>query len=149
MEIIRKRLADQPGGEVVRLFADRRTLQKRRWRGVAEDQRVFGFDLDEPLPDGAAFFEDGCRHYVVSQTPEPVLEVRLTDGDAEKTALLGWMFGNLHFPVEIVAGHLRTADDPAVRQMLKRERIAFSTEERVFRPLSVAAHHHHNHHHEH
>ena len=32
---------------------DRYTLAKRRWRGVAEDGREFGFDLEAPLADGA------------------------------------------------------------------------------------------------
>ena len=34
---------------IVILTADRATLAKRRWRGVAQDGREFGFDLDHVL----------------------------------------------------------------------------------------------------
>ena len=37
----------------VELVADRFKLQKRRWRGQAEDGSDFGFELSEPLEHGA------------------------------------------------------------------------------------------------
>lgn len=127
----------------VYLKADRIQLAKRRWRGVAEDEKVFGFDLESPLNHADCFFahEDTC--YVIEQTPESVLVVAYDD--PEFAPQLGWMIGNLHFPAQFVSGVIIVQDDLAVRQMLERNHISFSEEERVFCPLSAAGHHHHHH----
>lgn len=126
MEIVREAGAPSTG-EPVKLLVDRLTLAKRRWRGVAENGREFGFDLDVPLRDGDAFASD----YVIAQAPEPVLEMR-----AAQPARLGWMLGNLHFPIELNGDVIRVGDDVAVRQMLEREHVPFTAAERVFRPLA-------------
>ena len=46
MKLIERMLAERAGdeGERVELRAERRKFLKRRWRGVAEDGREFGFD---------------------------------------------------------------------------------------------------------
>lgn len=121
------------------LAVDRLTLAKRRWRGLAEDGREFGFDLDHALEDGAIIFQNENACYHLAQKPEPVLEIFL--GATPEAAFLGWSLGNLHFPVEIVYEILRVIDDPAVRQMLERERIAYTAAERVFHPIKSAHHH--------
>jgi urease accessory protein len=128
----------------VRVPVERLVLAKRRWRGVAEDGREFGFDLEAPLPDGAAIFQSDAAVYVLAQKYEPVLEVQTAEcgirsgGDA---ARLGWMIGNLHFQIEIVEEVVRVVDDPAVRQLFEREGIAYTACKRVFHPLSGGHHH--------
>ncbi len=126
---------------VARVPVDRLTLAKRRWRGVAEDGREFGFDLDWPLTDGATVFQDESR-FVIAQKYEPVLEVRI----AVEAARLGWMIGNLHFQIQITDEVVRVADDPALRLLFERERIAFVACARVFLPLGGSAPHGHHHH---
>jgi urease accessory protein len=147
MEIIREALSRKtPGLSRIQLKVDRTTLAKRRWRGVAEDGREFGFDLHHPLADGDAFFGNGPAIYVIEQKPELVLEIRIADTGlhhAADFARLGWMIGNLHFPLALDGDTVLTADDPALRQLFERERIAFTAGERVFRPLAGAHSHEH------
>ena len=126
----------------VPLRVDRTTLAKRRWRGVAEDGREFGFDLEEPMNHGAHFFADGRDHYVIEQTPEDVLEIRLQT--LEQAARLAWNLGNLHFGVQVLAEAVRVTEDPAVLQFLSREGVAFERVRCVFQPYSLADHHHHH-----
>ena len=143
MEIIRHALpASAPRGvlEIV-LAADRLTLAKRRWRGVADDGREFGFDLGEPLRDGAAFFSEGGATYVLVQRAEPVLEIPM--GSPMESAKAAWLVGNLHFPVQLAADIIRVADDPSLRQMAAREGIVFSEARRVFHPIYAAHSHGH------
>ena len=135
MELIAKALLQPaPGLERIKLPVERLTLAKRRWRGVADDGCEFGFDLDTPLADGAVVFQSEAAVYVVAQKYEPVLEIAL-GADSPTAARLGWMIGNLHFQIEIAGEVVRVVDDPAVRQLFERERIAFTACRRVFHPL--------------
>jgi urease accessory protein len=129
--------------EIVLLLADRTTLAKRRWRGVAQDGREFGFDLDRSLSDGAVFHREGGKSYVISQTPESVLEVAL-GSDPGRAAVISWQIGNLHFPVEITNEVIRCADDPAIRLLLSRQKVAWNTVTAVFRPIISLGHAHHH-----
>ncbi len=136
MEIIREvlpPLADTLAK--IHIPIDRYTLAKRRWRGVADDGSEFGFDLEAPLPDGAAVFQSDTAVYVIAQKYEPVLEVALGT-DSPTAARLGWMVGNLHFQIEVVGDIVRVVDDPAVRRLFEREQIGFVACRRVFHPLS-------------
>jgi urease accessory protein len=126
--------------EHVRLPVDRATLAKRRWRGVAEDGKEFGFDLSEPINHGAHFFAVGDNYYVIEQTPEEVLEIPVST--VEQAARVAWSLGNLHFGVQVLAGVVRVMEDPAVLQLLAREGIAFKRVNCVFLPLSTSTHHH-------
>ena len=128
----------------VRLAVERLTLAKRRWRGVAEDGREFGFDLAAPLCDGDVFLAADAAAYVVAQKYEPVLELRIGDcglAIGADLARAGWLIGNLHFQIEVTAEVIRVVDDPAVRQMFEREGIAFAPCKRVFHPISGGHHH--------
>lgn len=139
MEIIRAPLlAWDAALPPIRIAVDRLTLAKRRWRGIAEDGREFGFDLEKPLGDGAAVSASDSALYLIAQKYEPVLEVRSSELGARSSdaARLGWMIGNLHFQIEIAGDIVRVVDDPAVRQLFKREGIAFTACKRVFHPLS-------------
>ena len=129
------------GAPRIALSVDRLTLAKRRWRCVAEDGAEFGFDLDEPLADGVAFYATDEACYVIAQRPENVLEIAL-DQSAEAAARLGWMLGNLHFPIEITDRTIRLADDPAARQMLDREGVKFAASLRAFHPIKSGANGH-------
>jgi urease accessory protein len=136
---------DTPGGneEIILLLADRVTLTKRRWRGVAQDGREFGFDLDHPLADGSVFHRESGKCYVISQAPESVLEIEL-GSDLRRVAVISWQIGNLHFPVQITDRVIRCADDPAVRLLLSREGVSWQTAMAVFRPIiSLGYAHHH------
>ncbi len=136
MQLIRAPLAEAAGSRpIVRIPVERLVLAKRRWRGVAEDGREFGFDLEHPLHDGDAVFATDAALYVITQRYEPVLEVGFT-ADAPAAAKLGWIIGNLHFPLEIGADVVRVEDDSALRQLFERERIPFVACKRVFHPLS-------------
>jgi urease accessory protein len=140
MDIIRAPLSSAERGVLeVLLPVDRRTLAKRRWHAAAEDGREFGFDLEEPLPDGAPFFFDAGATYVISQKPEPVLEIVLAS--PTESARLGWLIGNLHFSLEISGDTIRAADDSALRQLFEREQIVFSEASRVFYPERHGHHH--------
>ena len=141
MEIVRAALsAPDSALPLLRIAVDRLTLAKRRWRGVAEDGREFGFDLSAPLADGAAVYQDVAATYVIAQKYEPVLEVALGT-DAPGAARLGWIIGNLHFPLEVAGDVVRVEDDSALRQLFDREGIPFLARKRVFHPLSGAHRH--------
>jgi urease accessory protein len=131
------------GETIVLLTADRATLAKRRWRGVAQDGQEFGFDLDHVLVDGSVFHREGGKCYVISQATEPVLEIEL-GGDSAQAAVLGWQIGNLHFPIEVTEFVIRSADDPAIRHMLQREAIPWRPATAVFRPFKSAGYVHHH-----
>ena len=147
MEIIYRELSGNGDGSFHRMSdlavrVDRRTLAKTRWRAQAEDGTEFGFDLARPLRHGAAVFQNGQARYVIEQRPEPLLCVAVAD--PAEAARLGWMIGNLHFPAQVRAGGIYVEADPAVRQMLQREEIAYEETEGVFQPLHAGgAHHHH------
>ncbi|MED5381258.1 MAG: urease accessory protein UreE [Verrucomicrobiota bacterium] len=151
MQLVRQTIepseAELPGVELV---ADRFKLQKRRWRGEAEDGADFGFELAEPLGHGAVFFESATHRYRIRQTPEPVLAIPLA-GDATEAAETGWQIGNLHMPVQVAADEIRVGDDPAVRQLFTGMGIAFSVKEEIFQPMkgSIGAGHSHDHSHDH
>ena len=129
----------------VRIPVDRLTLAKRRWRGVAEDGAELGFDLEKPLSDGTPVFATARCVYVIAQRYEPVLEVTL-GSDSPSAARLGWIIGNLHFPLEVAGTVVRVVDDPALRQLFLRESIAFTACKRVFHPVGGGhSHGPHNH----
>ena len=146
MEIISSADVNPPAADeqIVMLTVERATLGKRRWRGVARDGREFGFDLDQAMAHGAVFFRERGTCYVIEQAPEPVLEIEL-GRESGRAAVIGWQIGNLHFPVEVAGEAIRCPDDPAIRQLLRREKIAWRTMVAVFRPISSGgyAHHHH------
>jgi urease accessory protein len=144
LDIICSAQEDSPhaGEEIVILTADRAALAKRRWRGVAQDAREFGFDLDHALADGSVFFREAGKCYVISQAPEPVLEIE--PGPERAVAVLAWQIGNLHFPIEVTESVIRTVDDPAIRQMLQREQVGWRPATEVFRPIAAAGHAHHH-----
>jgi len=120
----------------VPLAVDRLTLAKRRWRGAVADGAEFGFDLEHHLHDGDVFFVSEQAVYRIGQKPEPVLELNMAE-----SARVGWVIGNLHFPLQLVDGIVRVPDDPALRQLFEREGWPFEIRESVFRPLTGAHHH--------
>ena len=120
---------------------DRLTLARRRWRGVALDGTEFGFDLEHPLADGDVFHQSDTAFYRIAQQPEPVLEIALSSPlDAAQT---GWKIGNLHFQIAVTAQTILAPDDPAIRQMLEREHIAYRPASAIFRPLGGGHSHGH------
>lgn len=134
MQIIRDHLHDWD--KTLACFVlpvDRLTLARRRWRAFALDGTEFGFDLEHPLADGEIFFQSDIAFYRLAQQPEPVLEIFLSSPvDAAQT---GWKIGNLHFQIAVTAQTILAPDDPAIRQMLERERITYRPANAIFQPL--------------
>jgi len=124
----------------VQIVTDRHTLAKRRWRGVADDGTEFGFDLERPLLAGDAVKIDGEKIFVIVQAPEPVLEIPLLSVD--QAARTAWQIGNLHFPLALTPGYILVEDDPAIRQMVERERIPFHSRTAVLQPFHAVTHRH-------
>ncbi len=145
MQIIHDHLRewDQSLARVV-LLVDRLTLAKRRWRGKALDGTEFGFDLEHPLVDGDVFFQNDISVYWLAQQPEPVLEIFLSS--TVGAAQTGWKIGNLHFQIAVTPQTILAPDDPAIRQLLERERINYRPTHEVFKPLGGGhSHGHHEH----
>ncbi|MEP2777583.1 MAG: urease accessory protein UreE [Luteolibacter sp.] len=140
MELIERMLAEKPveGSERIELAVERRKFLKRRWRGVAEDGKEFGFDLENRLVNGCVIFRVGEKEYVVRQLPEKVYE--LSFSEPAQGALIGWKVGNLHLPAEVLDGGLRVLHDEAMTQLLEREGWKFTEPEVVFKPMKVMAH---------
>jgi len=133
MDLIRAPLSDSTrGDQEILLPVERQTLAKLRWHHTAEDGREFGFNLAKPLHDGASFFQADGATYRIAQQPEVVVEIPLAT--PRDSARLGWLIGNLHFPIELAGDFIYAADDPALRQMLDREEIPFAEASRVFHP---------------
>ena len=120
-------------GEAI-LWADRHTLAKRRWRGVAEDGTEFGFELERPLRPGDVVRETAAVAYVVRQHPEPVIAVNLGGLPPSAAAGIGWAVGNLHLELSAEPSRLIAADEPALRQLLTRLQVPFEAGTAVFRP---------------
>ena len=136
----------EPSGRAlsyVALAVPRLTVMKRRWQMEAPDGVRFGFDLETPLQNGDVIFETDSAQYVIAQEPEDILEIPWSSAD--EAARLGWMLGNLHFPVEMGAGVFRVIDDPAVRQLLERNHLSYGPAVKVFQPLATHSHAHAHH----
>ncbi len=112
---------------------DRLTLAKRLWRGAAEDCTEFGFELEAPLKHGDAFFQSATARYVIAQQPEAIVEISL-DVAPSAAAGIGWAVGNLHLELQAEPTRLLAADEPAVRQLLGRLKVPFTTTTAIFRP---------------
>ncbi len=117
----------------VALRVDRITLAKRIWRGVAEDGREFGFELETRLRDGEVVFQAEGARYVVRQIPEAVVAISL-DVAPSAAAGIGWAVGNLHLELQAEPTRLLALDEPAVRQLLERLKVNFTPTTAVFRP---------------
>ncbi len=128
--------------ETVLIAVDRFTLQKKRWRKLAEDGQDVAVDLAEPCKNGQVVFVDSLKQYVIRQNSEPVIIIAIP-GEIEAAAFLGWMMGNQHLPVEIKDKLLRLSDEKTVRDLLKRAHIEFTLDELVFSPNPHSRHHHH------
>ena len=116
----------------IALRADRLTIAKRVWRGMAEDGVEFGFDLPAPLRHGETFFQTAVARYAVRQQPEPVVEISLAVTPSA-AAGIGWAIGNLHLELSADPTRLLALDEPAVRQLLDRLKVPYAATVAVFR----------------
>ena len=117
----------------VAIRADRLALAKRIWRGAADDGREFGFELETRLTDGDVAYQSASARYVVRQTPEAVVEISLAIAPSA-AAGIGWAVGNLHLELQAEPARLLALDEPAVRQLLQRLKVPFTSTTAVFRP---------------
>jgi urease accessory protein len=117
----------------IAIRVDRLTLAKRRWRGFAEDGVDFGFELESPLKHRDGVHQTDSSRYVIVQMEEPVLEVGL-DVPASAAAGMGWAIGNLHVELQAEPARLLAPDEPAVRQLFDRLKVAYRPTLAVFRP---------------
>ena len=134
MRLIQVPLATpDPALPEIPLRIERLTLAKRLWRGTAEDGTEFGFELEAPLRHGDTFFQSATARYTVQQQPEPVVEISL-DVAPSAAAGIGWAIGNLHLELQAEPTRLLAPDEPAVRQLLGRLKVPFTTTTTIFRP---------------
>ena len=134
MQLIYRPLSsfNQQPVNTVELITSRLQLQKRIWRGVAEDGKVFGFDLEEPLGNDQAFYDCDGSLYIVKQEPEAVYAIDLiTLKQAAETA---WMIGNLHFSASFSEKSLIVPVDPALQNLFVEQSISYREETMVFQP---------------
>lgn len=124
----------------VALVTDRLSLAKRIWRGTAEDGTEFGFELEQRLQPGDAFWQTSAARYVVRQQPEAVLEISL-DLAPSAAAGIGWAVGNMHLELQSEPTRLLALDEPAARQLLERLKVPFKPTTAVFRPGRFARSH--------
>jgi urease accessory protein len=117
----------------ITLTADRLTLAKRLWRGVAADGVEFGFELAAPLQHGDTFWQDAVGRYTVRQLPEAVIEIPLDFAPAA-AAGLGWAIGNLHLELSAEPARMLAPDEPAVRRLLERLEVPYQATTAIFRP---------------
>lgn len=115
------------------LLADRITLTKRLWRGRAEDNTEFGFELEAPLKHGDTFFETMTARYVIQQIAEPVLELSLQIAPSA-AAGIGWAIGNLHLELAAEPTRLLAPNEPVVRNLLARLQVPYRETTAIFRP---------------
>ena len=113
--------------------ADRVTMAKRLWRGVAEDGTGFGFELSTPLKHGDVVHQSSTARYVMHQTEESVVEVSL-DITPSAAAGIGWAIGNLHLELSAEPTRLLAPDEPAVRRLLERLKVPYRITTAIFRP---------------
>ena len=112
---------------------DRHTLAKRRWRGIAADGTEFGFELATPLRHGDTALQTAAGRYVIRQSEEAVVAIPL-EMPPSAAAGVGWAIGNLHLELSSEPGRLLAADEPAVRQLLDRLKVAYEPGRAIFRP---------------
>ena len=118
----------------IALKAERLTLAKRLWRGVADDGTEFGFELTAPLKHGETFWQTTTARYVVQQPPEAVLAISLAAIAPSAAAGIGWAIGNLHREFSSEPTRLLAPDEPALRQLFDRLKIPFQPTTAIFRP---------------
>ena len=118
----------------IALKAERLTLAKRLWRGVAEDGTEFGFELAAPLKHGETFWQTATARYVAQQQPEAVLEISLEAVAPSAAAGIGWAIGNLHLEFSSEPTRLLALDQPALRQLFERLKLPSQPTTAVFRP---------------
>lgn len=142
MQIITGKLERVPNdARPVPIVVERSTIARYRWRARAADGREFGFALHHTLAHGDTVHAEDGATYVLEQLPEPVVVIALPE--KSDAARLGWMIGNLHFPLMVADSEILVPDDAAVRQMLEREGIPYRADTRVFVPAGNVPHHHH------
>jgi urease accessory protein UreE len=144
MALVTSLLPDCPAdAKRIPVRVDRYTLEKRRWRSVAEDGTDIAVDLKGPCGDGDVLLTVEGKAYFASQDPEEVIEVRLPD-DLDQAARMGWFFGNQHLSVEILDGFMILALDQPLRKRLDHSGISYQVRRRVFRPDPHSRVHHHH-----
>ncbi len=125
--------SSDPALPEIAIRVERPTIVKRLWRGAAEDGTEFGFELSAPLKDGDAVWQSSLARYVIRQHPEPVIEISL-DLTPSAAAGIGWAVGNLHLELSAEPKGLLAPDEPAIRQLLERLKVPFTTTTAIFRP---------------
>ena len=141
MQLVSRMLEEKssrPPDEQVVLSAERRQFLKRRWRGIADDGKEFGFDLETRLSDGCVIFQAEGKDYIVRQLVERVYKVPFEN--SAHAALVGWKVGNLHLPAQILDDAILVLHDEAMAQLIGREGWSYSEPEVLFTPMKAVAH---------
>ena len=134
LQIVRSPLpSPDPALPGIGVPVDRMTLAKRLWRGSAADGVEFGFELLAPLRHGDVVHQTAQGRYVIEQAPEAVVEIAL-ELPPSAAAGIGWAIGNLHLELAAEPSRLLAPDEPAVRNLLQRLQVPFTTTTAIFRP---------------
>lgn len=117
------------------LLMDWQDCHRRAARGITESGRKIGIllPLGQSLRHGDILHEEQECRVVCRIRPTEVLVVAITDEFA--AIALAAELGNLHMPLEVTATAIITLDDGPVLVILRRRRLSFHREVRVFQPL--------------
>lgn len=139
--ILVKRMLERGTDGAVPVQVDRHTLQKRRWRAVAEDGTEVAVALSQPVVDGD-FLDAGARAFRVVQEPEEVVVITLPEA-SEMAAKIGWYLGNRHIPVEVRDDEIVVEAFPTLTDSLKRIGIGYELRTDVLRCGAHSSGHRH------
>ena len=114
-----------------KVFVDRHTLYKRRWRAKAEDDTELAVNLESAVPDGTLLDARNGRIFLITQLPEDVLAIPLPK-KAEMAAKVGWYLGNQHLPVEIREDEIILENLKTLAASLDRIGIPYTLRKDVF-----------------
>jgi urease accessory protein len=103
----------------------------------------------EVLRDGDLATSDDGKVYEVRCAPEKLLHIECAQ--PKEAAVVGYLLGNAHVPMQVGAGFIRVPLLAQIEQMMRHIGIDSSHVEAAFEPdLAPAAHgHHHDHDHDH
>ncbi|MHC5268689.1 urease accessory protein UreE [Enterococcus sp. LJL98] len=114
-------------------------LTKRILRVTTDMDVDHGIQLSDPreeLTDGAILFMDETMIIFIKVLPEELIVIQPKDID--EMGVIAHLLGNSHKPIDVKEGTILLQYDPVIIQMLEKQNIDFSIEEKV---LSQALRH--------
>lgn len=122
-------LGDERRMETIWLLSE--DLTKRIIRVTTDADTDHGIQLastEEELTDGAILWMDEELIIFIRVLPEELIII--TPEDINEMGIIAHLLGNSHKPVDVKEGMILLQYDPVIIQMLKKQNIDFSIEER-------------------